>query len=209
MPTAHGKEASYAVVWQEPDEILATGKLLLEPDSLLLEGTRRDHRLAAHRLAYAEIMGVRIGRRPEECLNCRPTLILERRTRPPLRIEAIGPGLLGELADLLARLSTAQVEGLDRLVVIAPLRQGGLERARSLLAEGPPFDPEEAGLERHEVFLTETEVIFLFEGQQVSESVRRLARDPGLWRAALGWSACLAGRPRLAEAHYSWTKASV
>ncbi len=73
--------------------------------------------------------------------------------------------------------------------------------------KGPPFDPTRAGLGRHLVFLSEAEAIFLFEGAAVAETVRRLAAEPGVWRAALGWRSCLAGRPRIAELTYSWPAA--
>ena len=43
------------------------------------------------------------------------------------------------------------------LVVVLPLRPGARDRARDLLRHGPPFDPDEAGLERHQAFVSETE----------------------------------------------------
>ena len=57
---------------------------------------------------------------------------------------------------------------MTTLVVVAPLREGAQERARELLAEGPPFDPEETVFDRHEVFLGEREVVFLFAGRAES-----------------------------------------
>ena len=195
---------SYGVVWQTADELVATGKLTLERDWIELNGRRRDDHLAVQRIAYGEVVGVRIAHAPDERMNGGPTLILDRHSAAPVRIGTLGPGLLGELADLLARLSGEENEQLERVLVVVPLQEASRERARGLIEQGPPFDPAEAGLERHDVFLTEQEVVFLFEGRQVSEAVRRLARDPGLWRATLAWSSCLAGRPRLAELRYSW-----
>jgi len=34
------------------------------------------------------------------------------------------------------------------------------------------------------VLLSEREVIFLFEGRQLAETMRRLVRDPSVWQAA-------------------------
>ena len=89
------------------------------------------------------------------------------------------------------------------MVGILPLKPGALERARELLAQGPPFDPEAAGLERHLVFLTNREVVFLFEAstQSVSE---RLEVTVDLWTAHSDWKELVAGRPRLAENAYAW-----
>ena len=52
---------------------------------------------------------------------------------------------------------------MSRLVVIVPLREGTLEKARSLLAQGPPFDLEATDFDRHEVYLTDHEVVFVYE----------------------------------------------
>ena len=69
------------------------------------------------------------------------------------------------------------------LVVVLPLRPGARDRARDLLRHGPPFDPDEAGLERHQAFVSEAEAIFLFEAE-ARESVERLTDDSNLWEAA-------------------------
>jgi hypothetical protein len=203
MPVSARSASSYAVFWNQQGTETAIGKLVLEPDAVVLSGASRDGRLASRTLPYTEIAGVRIGRAREERLNGDPTLIVERHGKAPVRIAAYGPGLLHELANLLARLSSEQAP-LERVVVVAPLRKQAVEKARSLIEQGPPFDLAQAGLERHEVFLTEEAVIFVFEGHCVKEAVQQLARDPGLWRAAASWSTCLAGRPQLAQAQYSW-----
>jgi len=51
-------------------------------------------------------------------------------------------------------------------------------RAAELLAAGPPFDPAEWGLTRHEVFLSAGEVVFVFEGSEVDGIVGALVDDP-------------------------------
>jgi hypothetical protein len=193
------------VLWQS-DEERARGKLQVESDQLLLEGVLDDGHPVRLRLPYSEVAGLRIGRSPRERLNGGGTLILEQRGAAPLRIAPLGAGLLSELSDLVSQLCAECRERLERVVVVAPLRQGALDGVRALLQQGPPFDPEQAGLERHDVFATERELIFLFEGQGVSESLGRLASRPGMWRAAAAWGGLLAGRPRLAEARYSWRR---
>jgi hypothetical protein len=51
-------------------------------------------------------------------------------------------------------------------------------RAAELLEAGPPFDPAEAGLARHEVYLSAGEVVFVFEGPEVDGIVAGLVDDP-------------------------------
>lgn len=93
-----------------------------------------------------------------------------------------------------------------RLVVIAPLKTGALARARELLEEGPPFDLEQTRFNAHEVFITEQEVVFLFEGSAGSLTLEFPGEDPALWKAAAAWAECLAGRPRIARTAFAWRR---
>ena len=93
---------------------------------------------------------------------------------------------------------------MERIVVVAPLKEGGRESARLLIEDGPPFDPAETRLTGHTVSLTDTEVIFAFEGPNVRQIVETLIGEAGVLRAATAWRECLAGRPRIAEEVYSW-----
>ena len=95
---------------------------------------------------------------------------------------------------------------MSTFVVVAPLRPAAREAARELLAQGPPFAPDGTTLESHHVFLTDREVVFLFEGPDVKETVQKVAGDPGVWRAAVRWRELLAGRPRIADSAYSWAR---
>jgi hypothetical protein len=91
-------------------------------------------------------------------------------------------------------------------VVVVPIRPGTRDKARALLEDGPPFDPGSTDLASHAVFLTDREVVFLFEGGDPRSAVQALASDPALWRAAAGWHDVLAGRPRLASGLYAWSR---
>jgi hypothetical protein len=136
-------------------------------------------------------------REPSLRLNGYPTLRLERRGGPPLRVSTIGLGVLGELNQLLA---TAIASEQPQLVgIVVPLRKRALADAAALIEQGPPFDLEALGIERHEVLLSEREAIFVFEGRQLDETMQRLVRDRSVWQAASGWSRVIAGPPRLAE----------
>jgi hypothetical protein len=74
--------------------------------------------------------------------------------------------------------------------------------------EGPPFDPG-TRFQRHQVFVGEREVVFVFEGEDVKEAVQGLARATTVWKAAAVWRECLGGPPRLAEESYSWPRGDV
>jgi hypothetical protein len=200
----HGE--SYAAIWREPTGAIARGKAELSSQALRLDGVAADGQLSRREIPYSEIEGVRIGREPEERLNGRPTLVLERVSAPPLQLDVLGAGMLFELADLLAALTIDQRERYQRVTLIVPLKEHALEHAQTLIAEGPPFDPDEKGLERHEVFLTDHEAIFLFEGPNAADIVHRLARDPNAWRTAVKWRRLLAAAPRLAHSAYTWQR---
>ena len=92
----------------------------------------------------------------------------------------------------------------ERVVVVAPLREGAREVARMLLESGPPFDPAEVGLTAHEVLVTEGEVIFVFEGEDAAAVVEELVGRAEVWQAAAEWRDWLADRPRVAEQAYVW-----
>jgi hypothetical protein len=99
-----------------------------------------------------------------------------------------------------------ECDEISTFVVVAPLRPAAREAARELLAEGPPFDLASTALESHQVFLTDREVVFLFEGPDAKENVQKIAGSPDMWRAAARWREVLAGRPRIAESAYVWTR---
>jgi hypothetical protein len=90
---------------------------------------------------------------------------------------------------------------MSRVVVVIPLEPRAAGRVASLVRQGPVFDPETAGLERHHVFVTEHEAVFLLEGER--GAIERLARDEGVWSA---WAEHAPARPRVAEDVYDWIR---
>jgi hypothetical protein len=95
---------------------------------------------------------------------------------------------------------------MGRLVAVLPLNPGARDRAEALLREGPPFELEETQFDRHQVFLTDREVVFVFEGEGSSHTLHLPAEDPALWKAAADWQACLSEWPRVAVTAYSWER---
>ena len=95
---------------------------------------------------------------------------------------------------------------VERLAVIAKLKEGAAEQAAILVRRGPPFDPGENGFERHAVYLTGDQVIFLFEGDAADRSVQEILTN-GSRSAALGaWGTLLDQVPQLAVEGYYWKR---
>ena len=179
----------YAVVWRTGDGPTSSGRLELGDDDLVLHGS-------------GEPDGLRIP------FDGDKSLVLERHSCERVLVAALGGvGLLGEVTDLLARLRAEQAARAC-VAVVVPIRRGTAEAARRLVEEGPPFDVEGLGLERHHVFLSEREVVFIFEGDSATAAAEALSRSPHVLNAAVRWRGILAGRPRLAEERFGWTRTS-
>lgn len=194
---------TYPVLWAEPNEAPVTGTLTLGRDSVELDGGRHGQ-LVRRSIAHRDLAGIRIGRATGDRLGGRSAIVVERHDAPSVLVRPLGLGLLNELADLLTHLCAQRVR-VDQIAIVLPLRRDAIETAAALVADGPPFDPADADIERHEVFLTEHEAVFVFTGTNACASVRRFAEDTAIWRAADRWASCLAGPPRLADVAFSYT----
>jgi hypothetical protein len=96
---------------------------------------------------------------------------------------------------------------MEQLAVIARLKDGTSERARELIANGPPFNAAEERLTRHTVFLSSHEVVFVFEGHEVEWIVDNVATEPFRWKVTQAfdaWRPIIDGEPRLAQVAYAW-----
>lgn len=196
---------SYAVRWQSGSGPGHSGCLELGPRTLVFEGSNGGGP-ASETVSYADVTDFRIVRSPEERLSDRQTLLLERRKGEPIRIAGIvHPGIVSELAERLGSLHVPGEGGPSRAVLVLPLVEGASEGVAELLRKGPPFDPDEVGLQRHQVFLTDSEAIFVFEADS-AQAADRLLSSSRLWAAAAAWKDLVAGPPRIADDVYSWTR---
>jgi hypothetical protein len=96
---------------------------------------------------------------------------------------------------------------MEQIAIVARLKSGAEPRAAELIAQGPPFDPRGSGLERHTVYLSADEVLFVFEGDEVEWIVDGLVDEPFHWAllAALDeWRPLLEDNPRIARPAFSW-----
>lgn len=201
------RSSEYAVAWRDGDGSVASGRLTFERSTLELRGTGEDGALSRERVPLEQVASVHVGRTDSERVRGERSVVLELRGGTTLTVAPIGAaGAVFELADLVAQLSSEQRGYEGRVAVVLPLRRGSAARARELVASGPPFDVEHAELDGHQVFVSEREVVFLFEGERAREVVERLLRDPHVLREAVRWRECLAGRPRLADGTYAWRR---
>jgi hypothetical protein len=197
---------TYGVVWQEESLPPATGRLELTPRGVKLQG-RADVRPRTREIAYASLTGVRIGRTSKERLAGHPTLILERRTGAPIRVASVAQS--SAITEIAERLTSALTSGGGEwrsLAVVVPLKEGAHEAVRALLEAGPPFDPEGTPLDRHQVFLTPSDAVFVFETGVGVQGLESLLQQPELWKIASSWQEHVAGPPRIADDVYSWSR---
>jgi hypothetical protein len=201
----HERPHDYAVVWRTGDGPTSNGRLELSNDDLVLHELGEPDGL---RIPFDELSSAEIGRGASERINGDKSLVLERHSCERVLVAALGGvGLLGELTDLLARLR-AERAARACVAVVVPIKRGTAEAARLLVEEGPPFDVERLGLERHHVFISEREVVFFFEGDGAAAAVDALSRSARVVSAAVRWRGILAGRPRLAEERFGWKRTS-
>jgi hypothetical protein len=199
--------ASYAVTWRHGEGETRSGSLELTPIGIALEGANGGGS-TTELLPYRDLRGVHVGRTSADRISGRQTLVIEQRIGEPIRVAGVvQAGIISELAEHLSSL-LGEERVMSRAVVVLPLREGTSEQAAELLRGGPPFDPEEVGLERHHVFLTEREAVFVFEAD--SRGVAdRLIGEGRFWSAASAWKDLVEGPPRLAEDAYSWVRLHV
>ena len=99
---------------------------------------------------------------------------------------------------------------MERVAIVAHLKQGCGPKAAELIAAGPPFELAETGIARHSVYLSAGEVVFVFEGHQVEWMVDELIDSPfqpQLQNALDAWRAIVDGSPRVARQRFAWEHA--
>lgn len=98
---------------------------------------------------------------------------------------------------------------MERVAIVAHLKQGSQSRAAELIAKGPPFDLAETGIVRHSAYLSSNEIVFVFEGHQIEWMVDELIDEPfhyELQRALEQWRAIVDEPPRIARERFGWER---
>jgi hypothetical protein len=93
----------------------------------------------------------------------------------------------------------------DQIGILAEIRPGQRPALEALLREGPPFDPAAEGFEHHEVFLGDTDVVFLFDGPSARTQLQRMAATRSLLGAFVKMSS-LVSAPRILEQTFEWDR---
>lgn len=100
---------------------------------------------------------------------------------------------------------------MKRLVIVGRVRDGAHGEALELVHKGPPFDPAAHGFDRHAVYLSAGEVVFVFEAAaEVEWRVDDLVGDfppRALHEAFDHWRPLLDDQPRIAREEYAWERA--
>ena len=97
---------------------------------------------------------------------------------------------------------------MQRIAVIAKLKPNTEKRATELIEGGPPFDPDKLGFDRHTVYLSGNQVVFVFEGGRLDHLLHQVVRDPGNLGAFGKWEPLIDGFPTVAREAYSWQRAN-
>jgi hypothetical protein len=96
---------------------------------------------------------------------------------------------------------------MERIAIVARLRKGTAVRAHDLVAAGPPYDLGNSGIERHSIYISSGEAVFVFEGNEIEWIVDELI-DARFYRelqhALDQWRAIIDGTPRIAHERFAW-----
>lgn len=198
-PTVTGMEERFAVVFRE-GTAQAAGRLDVEPARLVLKGRSADGELALE-IPCSDLREVRVAHSPNERLNGYRTIVLERTSGSSIQVAPLGLAFVPEIVNLLS--SLAQRAG-DVLAVRVSLKAGCLDRARALLAKGPPLDPASLRLSAHEVYLREGQAVFVFRGNDIRAQIGKAMSHPAVWRAGLAWQRCFADAPEIVDIGDVW-----
>ena len=93
-----------------------------------------------------------------------------------------------------------------RLVVTTRLKSGAHGPVSEILREGPPYDLVGTTLERHHVFLSHDELVFVFEGPHADEEIPRLLGSDAVAGRATRLAGYFAGSPRVSEEVFGWER---
>jgi hypothetical protein len=204
-----GSNHTVPVAWSLGGGPVVTGSLEVLPDGIRLTGTSAEGDEASCRLDAAELVGVTTATADEDRLKGLAAVVLVDGAGRRLRVAALDGGGVGpDLVELLRSVAAAaSAHRRARIAVRVPIAPGRAEEVRALVRGGPPFDPAALpGLESHDVFVREAEVLFVFAGDDAAAAVERLLHDARVWSAAERWNACVAGPPSIVAAEYSWAR---
>jgi hypothetical protein len=199
---------TYPVVWTLNDGDPIPGALEVAGEDIRLTGRTQDGTEATSRIAAAEVLHVReSGIEADRVSGLRTVVVDERGGRRFLIAPRAGGEQLSEIAALLEEAAGLAGRPVTRVVVRVPVDPQHVEHVRELVRRGPPYDLSYVpGLERHEVYVTAGDAIFLFEGSDPGLAVERVMRDARVWSALESWDEYVTGSPSVVEPDYTWSR---
>ena len=93
-----------------------------------------------------------------------------------------------------------------RFVITARLKPGSAPEALELIRQGPPFDLEGSRLERHMAFMSDDELVLVFEGVHAAEEARRLLQGSPDPKVTDRLGDLIEGEPTLPREVFSWER---
>ena len=70
---------------------------------------------------------------------------------------------------------------MERFMLICRLKPNARPAVEELLEAGPPFDLEQSGFCRHGVYLSQDDVVFMFEADDAGSLAEQLVYSPFHW----------------------------
>jgi hypothetical protein len=93
---------------------------------------------------------------------------------------------------------------MEKVVLLARLKDGAREGAEQLLTDEARANAPENAFERGTIFLSDNEVVFLFEGPDAASTVRAILDDPVRSTVVTPWLPLFEGPLHRAHEAYSW-----
>ena len=98
---------------------------------------------------------------------------------------------------------------MEGVVVIARFDPERAAEVRKLLEQGPPSALAESTLDRHAVYLSPHEVVFVFEGPDIEWETEDIADEflePGIRTTLAAWRALSEEEPRVGRPVFTWER---
>jgi hypothetical protein len=193
----------YPVAWVDGTQTRHLGRARIEGASLVLDGAAPGSPRRTIRVFGKTIRGVELHRwapSPAVAVSLPDGDVV-------VEVMFGGWGAAHQLADTIHGIAHAMFEKgdvmTDQIAIVADIRPGKRADLEHALAEGPPFDLTKEGFEHHEVFLGDSDVVFVFTGPGAASQLRRMAATPDLFRHVIKMTSLLSA-PRLLQQTFEW-----
>jgi hypothetical protein len=199
----------YAVAWSDGDHQRHLGRARVEDLALVLDGTPPGGVRRTLRIPAADMSAVGLNRwRPSPAVAVESPdgeVVVELLLGGWGAAHQLENAIASARADAPSSSSEEEPAMTDQIAVLAEIRPGKRAALERSLAQGPPFDLGKEGFEHHEVFVGDTDVVFIFTGPGAAGELRRIAATPELFRQAIHMADILAA-PRLLEQTFHWDR---